>query len=73
MAYREPSSIHWARTPESWEYPRIRDTVETLGQLAHLWDKQGLLMLHQDGVEDSHPMSSSASSTVTKQQTGTDR
>ena len=52
MAYREPSSIHWARTPESWEYPRIRDTVETLGQLAHLWDKQGLLMLHQDGVED---------------------
>ena len=51
MAYREPASIHWARIPESWEYPRIRDTVETLGQLAHLWDKQGLLMLHQEGVE----------------------
>ena len=50
MAYREPESVKLERTPASWEYPRIRDDAGTVAELAHLWDRQGLLLLHQDRV-----------------------
>lgn len=52
MAYREPASILWPRVPDAWEYPRIRDSAETIAELAKLWDQQGLLLLHRDGVEE---------------------
>lgn len=52
MAYREPASIYWSRVPEEWEYPRLRDDVQTISQLARLWDQQGLLLLHQEGIEE---------------------
>ena len=50
MAYREPESIKVERTPAAWEYPRIRDSAEKVAQLALLWDRQGLLRLHQERV-----------------------
>ena len=55
MAYREPESIKVARVPAAWEYPRLRDPVDTVAQLALLWDKQGLLRLHQDKLASRQP------------------
>ena len=50
MAYREPECIKVDRTPASWEYPRLRDSGETVAQLARLWDERGLLRLHREKV-----------------------
>eukprot|EP00435_Cladocopium_sp_Y103_P061685 s1586_g23.t1 len=52
MAYREPMVLRLDRIPEPWEYPRLRDSQETIFQLAKLWDSHGLLLLHQEETEE---------------------
>lgn len=47
MAYREPECLRVHRKPASWEFPRVRDSQQTVGELARIWDRQGLLMLHR--------------------------
>lgn len=52
MAYREPEVLKVDRIPAAWEIPKLRDPVETVASLAHLWDCcHGLLCLHREGVE----------------------
>ena len=52
MAYKEPLVLWLDRTPEIWEYPRLRDSQATILELAHIWDSKGLLLLHKEGVQD---------------------
>lgn len=52
MAYREPSSILCNRVPERWEYPALRDPLGKVVDLAKLWDKNSLLLLHREEVND---------------------
>ena len=52
MAYKEPLILKLDRTPQPWEYPRLRDDQETVFKLAQVWDKNGLLLLHRDGVDE---------------------
>eukprot|EP00435_Cladocopium_sp_Y103_P021725 s1085_g5.t1 len=52
MAYREPEVLKLKRTPEPWEFPRLRDDQATVCQLARLWDLNGLLFLHREGVKE---------------------
>ena len=52
MVYREPEVIKLRRTPLLHEYPRISDSRETVAELARLWDKNRLLVVHDDcGIE----------------------
>ena len=52
MVYREPDIIRLRRTPMAHEFPRISDSRETVAELARLWDKNQLLVVHDDsGIE----------------------
>ena len=48
MVYREPASIRFSETPTV--VPCIRDCPDTIGELARIWDKRGLLYLHDRAV-----------------------
>lgn len=50
MAYRDPEILRIDRVPSLWEYPRLRDSQDTILELARLWDSKGLLLLHQERV-----------------------
>eukprot|EP00438_Fugacium_kawagutii_P011579 Skav215976 [mRNA] locus=scaffold1856:11743:18721:+ [translate_table: standard] len=51
MVYRDPRVLEFGASPS--DYPRIRDSVETVRELADVWDKNGLLVAHFDsrGIE----------------------
>lgn len=51
MVYREPACIKFSEVPSV--APCIRDSSETIGKLARIWDIQGLLFLHERGVGNS--------------------
>ena len=44
MVYREPAVIRFS--PEPSVVPSFRDSQQTIGELARLWDSNGLLFLH---------------------------
>ena len=50
MPYREPDSIRSGRVPPPGEIPRIKETPEEIAAIARLWDRQGLLFLHNQKV-----------------------
>ena len=49
MPYREPAvlSVNVPPGPR----PAMRDSSQTLGELASVWDRQGLLMLHREAID----------------------
>lgn len=51
MVYREPAVIRFSDEPTV--VPNMRDSQETLGQLARLWDSRGLLFIHDHPVGHS--------------------
>ena len=51
MVYREPAVIRFSEEPTV--VPNMRDSRETLGQLARLWDSRGLLFIHDRPVGHS--------------------
>ena len=50
MPYREPDSIRTDRVPPPGEIPRIKESPEEVAAIGKLWDKQGLLYLHNQQV-----------------------
>lgn len=51
MPYREPAVLAFDNAVGV--HVPIRDSQETIAQLAALWDKQGLLMIHREAVDPS--------------------
>lgn len=51
MPYREPAVLAFDNAVGV--HVPIRDSQETIAQLAALWDKQGLLMIHKEAVDPS--------------------
>ena len=55
MAYLEPESFRRHYIPKPGEFPIIRDSEETIGKLARLWDARGLLYIHDFDIEGEAP------------------
>ena len=55
MAYLEPESFRRDYVPRPGEFPVIRDSEETIGRLARLWDARGLLYIHDFDIEGEAP------------------
>ena len=55
MVYREPDLVRLDRTPLIHEYPRISDSKEVVAELARLWDKNNLLVVHDDSSIELRP------------------
>eukprot|EP00435_Cladocopium_sp_Y103_P065772 s386_g27.t1 len=52
MAYKEPVVLKLDRIPAPWEYCCLGDDESSVLELSRLWDKKGLLLMHQDEVEE---------------------
>ena len=53
MAYREPLLIQMPSEPSV--YPDFSDSQEAVAELAKVWDKKGLLLLHRGDHGPQHP------------------
>ena len=50
LPYRDPDFLLIDRVPDPSEYPKMTDSVQEISALARLWDKQDLLVLHNEHI-----------------------
>lgn len=55
MAYLEPESFRRTHVPNPGEYPISRDSEETIGRLAKIWDARGLCYIHDYDIGGEAP------------------
>ena len=51
MPYREPELLWRPYEPEAWEIPSLTESQAETAALARMWDKQGLLYVHDYDIE----------------------
>ena len=55
LAFREPASLLFTDEPLQEDVPLITDDPSEIVALASVWDKQGLLFIHDGRAFDEHP------------------